>query len=75
MKVRNKPMFWTGLVFQIIQLSGLVIFGLTLLNWDWVTKQVVMSALIILAILMYNGVSGSLMYLGLRKENQNRKNK
>jgi len=65
-KIKNKPLFWTGLSFQIIQFSVIGIIALTLLDWSWFTLNVLKGILVVSAILFYNGISLTLIFSGLK---------
>ena len=69
MKIQSKPLFYTGLLFQIIQLSIFAILGLSLLNWDWVTLKLVKIVLCISILILYNGLSALMIIFGIKEDN------
>ena len=68
MKIRNKPLFWTGLSFQIIQIAIVGIYGLTLLSWAWFTHKIFILIILASAWLLFNGLSIVMMYFGLKRD-------
>ncbi len=68
MKIQNKPLFWTGFTLQIIPLTILGIFGLAMLNWDWITIKLAKVVLVILGMILYEGLVFVMMYFGLKRD-------
>lgn len=66
--MKNPTRFWTGTIMGLLEIIGLGIFGLTLLNWDWVTGKVVLAAVIISAVVLYNALAIMLILNGSAKE-------
>ncbi len=72
----NKPLFWVGLSFQIIQMSILGIWGLTFLDWSWTYTTVetlsdpetMKLALVGLFIILYNISSLLMIKAAIKKE-------
>ena len=62
--MKNPTRFWTGIVMGGIEVLALGIFGLTLLNWAWVTTQVIFASMISLAVVLYNVIAGILIWFG-----------
>ena len=73
MKVRNKPLFWTGLAFIIVQMAGIALFGLSFLSYDWLTKKVLVLILGISGAILYIGLSFILIYFGLKDDKPKKK--
>jgi len=67
-KISNPARFWLGVSFVGFEVLGLAIFGLTLLDWSWFTQRVVLIALVILGIVLYNIIAGMLIYNGSKKK-------
>jgi len=53
----NKPLFWTGIGLQGIHLIAFMIFGLTLISWNW---------FVVLAIgyLIFNFATLTMIFMG-----------
>ena len=68
MEIRNKARFWTGAIMGLFELLALGIYGLTILNWTWLTEKVVLMAVTISAIVLYNALAIILILNGSGKE-------
>ena len=68
MKLENKARFWTGAVMGLFELLGLTIFGLTLVNWSWLTERMLLIIFIVFAIVIYNFLAGMLIWNGSMKK-------
>lgn len=55
--IKNKSMFWTGMSVQILQFSVLGIWLLSKLDWSWLTRNLVETIAISLALALYNTIS------------------
>ncbi len=67
-KISNPARFWFGASMIIIEVLGLGIFGLTLLNWNWITEKVVLYSFIGIAVILYNFLAGMFILNGSKKE-------
>lgn len=56
----NKALFWTGLGFQIIQILALGVFGLTLIDWSFLTLPL----FLIVTLIFINFISILFMLIG-----------
>lgn len=54
MQLRNKARFWTGIAMGLFEILGLGIFGMTLLDWTWLTAAKILAGMVSLAVLLYN---------------------
>ncbi len=70
MQIRNKARFWTGAIMGLFELIGLGIFGLTLLDWSWLTFAKIVAAEISLAVILYNALAAILIWTGSEPENR-----
>ena len=68
MELKNSARFWTGIAMGLLEVVAITIFGLTLLNWSWITERVVFGGMIILAVVLYNGLAITLILNGSGKE-------
>lgn len=62
----NKPLFWTGLTFQIIQLSILMIILLSSIDWSFLTNKF----LVIGIFIVLNIISLMFMLVGALREDK-----
>ncbi|MCK9429507.1 MAG: hypothetical protein M0R17_05845 [Candidatus Omnitrophica bacterium] len=73
-EMNNKQRFWTGAVMGLFEMVGLGIWGLTQLNWDWITERLILTAFAVSAILLYNVLAGMLILNGSKKMKGGKKN-
>ena len=64
MELSNKARFWTGAVMGGLELLGLTIFGLTLMDWSWLTIKNAFLILAVLGIVLYNALAVVLIWNG-----------
>lgn len=67
-KISNPARFWFGASMFIIEVLGISIYCLTLLDWKWVTEKVILTVFIITAILLYNVLAGILIFNGSKNK-------
>ncbi len=64
----NRYRFWTGISMGAVEVLALAGFGLTLVDWTWLTAKLVLSIGIILAIVLYNVIAGILVWFGSERK-------
>ena len=64
MELSNKARFWTGVVMGGFELLGLTIFGLTFVDWSWLTIRNAFLILGVLGIVLYNVLAIVLIWNG-----------
>lgn len=62
----NKKLFWSGLAFQILQLSALGIIFLSNLDWSFMTKDFFIGVIFVIL----NIVSLGFMLIGALKDDK-----
>ena len=65
MGIKNKPLFTIGISFQLVQFIFFAIVLCSLLNWDWLTSEIVTAVIFGFILLIYNIVSIVLMFSSL----------
>jgi hypothetical protein len=66
-RIKDKSVFYTGLIMQLIQFGIIFIFVLSLLDWSWITPKRIIIFFCITAIIIYNIISIILIKLGLKR--------
>lgn len=69
-KINNPARFWLGAFMIGVEILGAAIFGLTLIDWTWITSQVVLIALIVFFAVAYNILAVMFVLNGSKNEDK-----
>lgn len=68
MKIKNKYRFWTGVSIFGAEVGGVAIWGLSKLDWNWITVQLAKYVVIGFSVLLVNLIAFWLVKDGSEEE-------